>query len=142
MKSFFQDSEENIRIAEKNGTSCKSHWKKHKKKYFWKKEIQNGQLKKNWFSSSTNSRYFFTKISWIGPLVSRIDWCEGHWCQNFCINQTCLDWKTTVPLLLSDYFLFSIFFLFPMFWRIQLWLPLLPLLSHQCPNLLQQIPLR
>ena len=20
------------------------------------------------------------KISWIGPWVSRIDWCEGHWC--------------------------------------------------------------
>ena len=22
---------------------------------------------------------FFAKISWIGPLVSRINWCEGHW---------------------------------------------------------------
>ena len=20
------------------------------------------------------------KISWIGPWISRIDWCEGHWC--------------------------------------------------------------
>ena len=22
---------------------------------------------------------FFMKISWIGPWVSRIDWCQGHW---------------------------------------------------------------
>ena len=31
------------------------------------------------FSSSANSQYFFMKISWIGPWVSRIGWCEGHW---------------------------------------------------------------
>ena len=31
------------------------------------------------FSSSANSQYFFMKISWIGPWVSRIDWCEAHW---------------------------------------------------------------
>ena len=43
------------------------------------KKIQNGRLKKNSFSSSANSQYFFMKISWIGPWVSRIDWCEGHW---------------------------------------------------------------
>ena len=23
---------------------------------------------------------FFMKISWIGPWISRIDWCKGHWC--------------------------------------------------------------
>ena len=23
---------------------------------------------------------FFSKISWICPSVSRIEWCEGHWC--------------------------------------------------------------
>ena len=40
-----------------------------------KKNIQNGRLK-----NSINSQYFFSKISWIGPLVSRIDWCKGHWC--------------------------------------------------------------
>ena len=45
-----------------------------------KKQIQNGRLKKSSFSSSANSQYFFLKISWIGPWVSRIDWCEGHWC--------------------------------------------------------------
>ena len=37
------------------------HWKKKKKK--------NGQLKK----SSANSQCFFSKISKIGPLVSRIN---------------------------------------------------------------------
>ena len=54
-----------------------------------KKKIQNGRLrkfkmatsKKTSFSSSANSEYFFMKISWISPLVSRIDWCKGHW---FC----------------------------------------------------------
>ena len=29
--------------------------------------------KKRSFSSSANSQYFFVKISWIGPWVSRID---------------------------------------------------------------------
>ena len=31
------------------------------------------------FFNSANSQYFFSKISWIGPWVSRIEWCEGHW---------------------------------------------------------------
>ena len=44
-----------------------------------KQKNQNGWLKKSLFSSSANSQYFFVKISWIGPLVSRIDWCKGHW---------------------------------------------------------------
>ena len=26
-----------------------------------------------------NSQYCFAKLSGMGPLVSRIDWCEGHW---------------------------------------------------------------
>jgi hypothetical protein len=30
--------------------------------------------------NSHNSQYFFAKMSWIGNWVSRIDWCEGHWC--------------------------------------------------------------
>ncbi len=45
---------------------------KQKKKNL-KKKIQNGRLKKRSFSSSANSQYFFVKISWIGPWVSRID---------------------------------------------------------------------
>ena len=52
---------------------------KQKKIFFFEKKIQNGRLKKRSFSSSANSQYFFMKISWIGPWVSRIDWCEGHW---------------------------------------------------------------
>ena len=54
-------------------------WRKKKKKIL-KKKIQNGRLKKTSFSSSTNSQYFFMKISWIGRWFCRIDWCEGHWC--------------------------------------------------------------
>ena len=47
---------------------------KMKQKYFFfEKKIQNGHLKKRSFSSSANSQYFFLKISWIGPWVSRID---------------------------------------------------------------------
>ena len=46
------------------------------------KKNQNGQLKKNSFSSSTNSQYFFMKFLWFGPWVSIIDWCKGHWCSS------------------------------------------------------------
>ena len=53
---------------------------KNKIIFFLKKQNQNGRLKKGSFSSSPNSQYFLSKMSWIGPLVSRIDWCEGHWC--------------------------------------------------------------
>jgi hypothetical protein len=42
------------------------------------KKNQNGKLKKNSFSSSANSQYFFMKFLWFGPWVSRI--IEGHWC--------------------------------------------------------------
>ena len=42
--------------------------------FFWKKNPK-------WpFFKIVNSRNLFVKISWIGPWVSRIDWCEGHWC--------------------------------------------------------------
>ena len=47
--------------------------------FFLEKKNQNGRLKKTSFSSSANSQYFFMKISWIGPWVSRIHWCKGHW---------------------------------------------------------------
>ena len=77
-----QDSEETIQSAEKNYTSYESqgsfHWKKQK-------TIQNGRLKKTLFSSSANSQYFFTKISWIASLVIIIDLCEGHWCGLTCM---------------------------------------------------------
>ena len=47
--------------------------------FFWKNEIQNGRLKRSFFKIA-NSQYFFVKISWAGPWVSRIHWCEEHWC--------------------------------------------------------------
>ena len=31
------------------------------------------------FFKIANSQYFFVKLFWIGPWVSRIEWCEGHW---------------------------------------------------------------
>ena len=52
---------------------------KQKKIFFWKNKIQNGRLKKRSFFKIANSQYFFVKISWSGPWVSRIHWCEGHW---------------------------------------------------------------
>ena len=44
-------------------------------------KIQQKQQKQNKmsFSSSANSQYFFAKISFIGPWVSMINWCEVHW---------------------------------------------------------------
>ena len=36
--------------------------------------------KKTEFFYSANSQYFFSKISWIDPWVSRIDCYKGHWC--------------------------------------------------------------
>ena len=53
---------------------------KQKNFFFWKQKFKMADSKKNSFSSSANSRYFFMKISWIGPWNSRIDWCHGHWC--------------------------------------------------------------
>jgi hypothetical protein len=67
---LYQDSVENIHSAEKNDAS-------YERAAFFtemkQKKIQNGRLKKTSFSSSANSQYFFMKISWIGPWVSRID---------------------------------------------------------------------
>jgi hypothetical protein len=48
------------------------HWDEEKKKNL-KKKNQNGQLKKTEIFNSPNSQYFFMKISWIGPWVSKID---------------------------------------------------------------------
>jgi hypothetical protein len=41
--------------------------------FFFKNKIQNGPLKKSEFFKTANSQYFFSKISWIGRGVSRID---------------------------------------------------------------------
>ena len=53
---------------------------KQKKIFLKKKKNQNGRLKKTEIFNSPNSQYFFMKISWIGPWVSRIHWCKGRWC--------------------------------------------------------------
>ena len=50
--------------------------KKQKQKqnlFFEKKKKSKWLTRKSLFSSSANSQYFFAKISWIGPLVSKID---------------------------------------------------------------------
>ena len=52
---------------------------KQKRNIFFEKKIQNGRLKKTSFCQTVNSQYFFAKLSGMGPWVSRIDWCEGHW---------------------------------------------------------------
>ena len=52
-------------------------WEKRKKE---RKKNQNGRLKKTTFFKIADSQYYFVKISWISPWVSRIDWCKGHWC--------------------------------------------------------------
>ena len=55
-------------------------WEWSKKKFFFfEKKIQNGRLKKSSFFKIANSQNFFVKISQMGPWVSRIEWCEGHW---------------------------------------------------------------
>ena len=40
------------------------------------KKIQNGRLKKTEIFKTANSWKIFAKISWIGPWISSIDWCE------------------------------------------------------------------
>jgi hypothetical protein len=47
------------------------HGDEAKKTFFFK--FQNGRLKKTEFFKIANSQYFFVKILWIGPWVSRID---------------------------------------------------------------------
>jgi hypothetical protein len=41
--------------------------------FFLKKKNQNGRLKKNAIFNSPNAQYFFMKIPWIGPWVSRVE---------------------------------------------------------------------
>ena len=53
------------------------------KKFFFEQpnnqKPKTKKLNKSHFQGFVNSQYFFMKISWVGPWVSRIDWCEGHW---------------------------------------------------------------
>ena len=56
------------------------HGKKAKKKIISKKKIQNDRIKKTRFFKIANPQYFFVKILWIGPWVSRINIWKRHWC--------------------------------------------------------------
>ena len=47
--------------------------------FFQEKKFNMANFSKWPFFKINNSQKFFVKISWIGPWVSRIDWCEGHW---------------------------------------------------------------
>ena len=44
------------------------------------KKSKMADSKKTEFFKIVDSQDFFAKISWIGPRVSRIDWCKGQWC--------------------------------------------------------------
>ena len=47
--------------------------------FFCKKNFKMADSKKLSFSTTPKSWAITAKISWIGPWVSRIDWCKGHW---------------------------------------------------------------
>ena len=52
------------------------------KKMFWKTKFKMADSKKSAFFKIANSQKKIVKASWIGPWVSRIDWCKGHWCSS------------------------------------------------------------
>ena len=47
--------------------------------FFLEKKNQVSGHKKNAFFKVANSQNNFAKLSQIGPWVSRIGWCKGHW---------------------------------------------------------------
>ena len=49
-----------------------------------KKKIEMADSKKNLSFGSSNSQYFFSKLLWGGPWVTRIKWCKEHWCVSTC----------------------------------------------------------
>ena len=55
------------------------HTEKPKKKFFEQPNNQKPKTKKlnkSHFQGFVNSQYFFMEISWIGPWISRIYWCQ------------------------------------------------------------------
>ena len=78
----FLETRENIKISthpfyHTNLDWFSWEWSK-KKFFFWRKKFKMADFSKWLFFKIANSQNFFVKISWIGPWVSRIDWCEGH----------------------------------------------------------------
>jgi hypothetical protein len=53
---------------------------KQKEYFVLKKNKSKWPTQKNWDFQLPQFSIFFAKISWIDPWVSRINWCEGHWC--------------------------------------------------------------
>ena len=76
----FLETRENIKISTHPIYHINLDWFSWEKIFFFEKKIQNGRLKKSSFFKITNSLNFFAKIYQMGPWVSRIEWCEGHWC--------------------------------------------------------------
>ena len=78
--SLFKDSEETIhsaRMLPRMNLLCFSY-RKPPKIFLNNPITKNQETKQKSFQGFVNSQYFFMKISWIGPWVSRIDWCEEH----------------------------------------------------------------
>ena len=63
-------------FASFNPTNPRTNLRNFHKK-FWELAILKNEL----FNIAKSSA-ISAKISWIGPWVSRIDWCEGHWCSS------------------------------------------------------------
>ena len=101
---------------------------KQKKNFFFEKKIQNGRLKKSSFFKIANSQNFFAKISQIRPWVSRIEWCEGHWCSSTYMAVRLSDKSSKTASILKNalflsrpfwIFFFKIFFFFAFFpWKL------------------------
>ena len=51
----------------------------------WSKKKSKWLTQKNLIFQLCQFSIFFMKIPWIGPWVSRIDWCEGHGCGSIYI---------------------------------------------------------
>ena len=70
-------------------------WSKIKIQKKIQKKIQNGRLKTTKFFKTVNSQYFLAKLSGIDPCVSRINWCEGHQCNDYPGFQPMRSWANT-----------------------------------------------
>ena len=61
-------------------------WKWSKKKlFFWRKKFKMANFQNGRFSKLPIFKKFSQKFLQIGPWVSRIDWCEGHWFGSTCV---------------------------------------------------------
>ena len=82
-----------------------------KKKKNLTKIFKMADLKKLSFSTATKNWAIFTIISEIGPWVSRINWCEGHWfCSTYVVD------RLSVILLKTLHFRLMI-----IFWQLEMW---------------------